>query len=39
VETRIARALLSGDAGDGAVIRVDAVGDELVVTYENRPED
>jgi ATP-dependent Clp protease ATP-binding subunit ClpB len=39
VETRIARALLSGDAGDGAVIRVNAVDDELVVTYENRPED
>ena len=39
VETRIARALLSGDAGDGAVIRVRAVDDELVVTYENRPED
>jgi ATP-dependent Clp protease ATP-binding subunit ClpB len=38
VETRIARALLSGDAGDGAVIRVNAVDDELVVTYENRPE-
>jgi ATP-dependent Clp protease ATP-binding subunit ClpB len=39
VETRIGRALLSGDAGDGAVIRVSAVDDELVVTYENRPED
>jgi ATP-dependent Clp protease ATP-binding subunit ClpB len=39
VETRIARALLSGDAGDGAVVRVNAVDDELVVTYENRPED
>ncbi|BFU45738.1 ATP-dependent chaperone ClpB [Krasilnikovia sp. MM14-A1004] len=39
VETRIARALLSGDAGDGAVIRVDAVDGELVVTYEDRPED
>jgi ATP-dependent Clp protease ATP-binding subunit ClpB len=39
VETRIARALLSGDAGDGAVIRVNAVDDELVVAYENRPED
>jgi ATP-dependent Clp protease ATP-binding subunit ClpB len=38
VETRIARALLSGDAGDGAVIRVNAVDDELTVTYENRPE-
>ncbi|RZU51160.1 ATP-dependent Clp protease ATP-binding subunit ClpB [Krasilnikovia cinnamomea] len=39
VETRIARALLSGDAGDGAVIRVDAVDDELVVTYQDRPEE
>jgi ATP-dependent Clp protease ATP-binding subunit ClpB len=39
VETRIARALLAGDAGDGAAIRVDAVDDELAVTYENRPED
>jgi ATP-dependent Clp protease ATP-binding subunit ClpB len=39
VETRIARALLSGDAGDGAVIRVNVVDEELVVTYENPPGD
>jgi len=39
VETRIARALLSGDAGDSAVIRVNVVDDELAVTYQNRPED
>jgi ATP-dependent Clp protease ATP-binding subunit ClpB len=39
VETRIARALLSGDADDSAVIRVNAVDDELAVMYENRPEE
>jgi len=38
VETRIGRALLAGDVRDGATIRVDAVGDELVVTYENPPD-
>jgi ATP-dependent Clp protease ATP-binding subunit ClpB len=36
VETRIGRALLSGDVTDGATIRVDARDDQLVVTYGNR---
>jgi ATP-dependent Clp protease ATP-binding subunit ClpB len=35
VETRIARALLAGDAGDGAVIRVEYAGGDLTVDYEN----
>ena len=35
VETRIGRALLAGDARDGAVIRVNYSGGELTVTYEN----
>jgi ATP-dependent Clp protease ATP-binding subunit ClpB len=39
VETRIGRALLGGDVYDGAVIRVDLDGDELVVTYENPSPD
>jgi len=34
VETRIGRALLSGEAGEGAVVRVDLTDDELAVTYE-----
>jgi ATP-dependent Clp protease ATP-binding subunit ClpB len=38
VETRIGRALLGGDVRDGATVRVDARGGELVVTYENPPE-
>ena len=38
VETRIGRALLGGDVRDGATVRVDAKGDELVVTYDNPPE-
>jgi ATP-dependent Clp protease ATP-binding subunit ClpB len=38
VETRIARALLSGEIGDGEVITVDAEGNELVVGWE-RPEE
>ncbi|HEV8167460.1 MAG TPA: AAA family ATPase, partial [Actinomycetota bacterium] len=38
VETRIGRALLAGDVRDGATVRVDARGEELVVTYENPPE-
>jgi ATP-dependent Clp protease ATP-binding subunit ClpB len=38
VETRIARALIGGDARDGAVIHIDLHGDELVVTYENPPD-
>ncbi|MER5649742.1 ATP-dependent chaperone ClpB [Streptosporangium sp. NPDC002524] len=33
VETRIGRALLSGEADEGAVVRVDLAGDELDVTY------
>jgi len=33
VETRIGRALLAGDVGDGAVIRVGLAGGELSVTY------
>ncbi len=35
VETRIGRALLSGDAAAGAVIRVDSAGGELTVSFEN----
>jgi ATP-dependent Clp protease ATP-binding subunit ClpB len=35
VETRIGRALLSGDAREGAVIRVDLVDGEVAVTYTN----
>ena len=35
VETRIGRALLSGEILDSALIRVDLRGDELVVSYEN----
>jgi ATP-dependent Clp protease ATP-binding subunit ClpB len=35
VETRIGRALLAGDARDGAVIRVGLADGELAVTYEN----
>lgn len=33
VETRIGRALLSGEADEGAVVRVDLADDELAVTY------
>ncbi len=36
VETRIGRALLSGDVHDGAVIRVTLHEGELAVEYENR---
>jgi ATP-dependent Clp protease ATP-binding subunit ClpB len=35
VETQVGRALLSGDAGAGAVIRVGYSDGELTVTYEN----
>jgi WhiB family transcriptional regulator, redox-sensing transcriptional regulator len=35
VETRIGRALVAGDVGDGAAIRVDLADGELAVTYEN----
>ena len=37
VETRIGRALLSGDVRDGATIRVDWREGELAVTYDNPP--
>jgi ATP-dependent Clp protease ATP-binding subunit ClpB len=37
VETRIGRALLTGDVSDGAKIRVDVQDGELVVTWENPP--
>ena len=35
VETRIGRALLSGEILDGATITLDAEGDELVVRWQN----
>jgi ATP-dependent Clp protease ATP-binding subunit ClpB len=35
VETRIGRALISGDIRDGAAIIVDADGDELLVSWRN----
>jgi len=35
VETRIGRALLSGDVQDGAVISLDAVDGELTIRWEN----
>jgi ATP-dependent Clp protease ATP-binding subunit ClpB len=35
VETRIGRALLSGDIRDGATIVLEAEGDELVVSWRN----
>jgi ATP-dependent Clp protease ATP-binding subunit ClpB len=38
VETRIGRALLSGDIRDGATIELDAEGDELIVRFRNPPE-
>jgi ATP-dependent Clp protease ATP-binding subunit ClpB len=37
VETRIGRALLSGDVRDGATIRVDWREGDLTVTYDNPP--
>jgi ATP-dependent Clp protease ATP-binding subunit ClpB len=36
VETRIGRALLAGDAREGAVIQVDYADAELTVSYRNR---
>jgi ATP-dependent Clp protease ATP-binding subunit ClpB len=39
VETRIGRALLSGEILDGAVISLDADGDELIVTWRNEDVD
>jgi ATP-dependent Clp protease ATP-binding subunit ClpB len=38
VETRIGRALLSGDVRDGATVTVDARNDDLHVSYQNPPE-
>ena len=38
VETRIGRALLSGNIHDGALIRVEVEDDDLVITWENPPE-
>jgi ATP-dependent Clp protease ATP-binding subunit ClpB len=35
VETRIGRALLSGEIHDGATISLDAEGDELIVSWRN----
>jgi ATP-dependent Clp protease ATP-binding subunit ClpB len=35
VETRIGRALLTGEIIDGATITLDAEGDELVVRWRN----
>ena len=39
VETRIGRALLSGEIGDGDVIVLDAHGDELIVRWETADEE
>jgi hypothetical protein len=38
VETRIGRALLSGEIGEGDVIVVDADGDELIVRWSRADE-
>jgi ATP-dependent Clp protease ATP-binding subunit ClpB len=38
VETKIGRALLSGEIHDGATIMLEAEADELVVTWRNPPE-
>jgi ATP-dependent Clp protease ATP-binding subunit ClpB len=35
METRIARALISGDVMDGATIRVKVVEGDLVVVFDN----
>jgi ATP-dependent Clp protease ATP-binding subunit ClpB len=37
VETRIARALLAGDAPDGAEVHIDVTRDELQVTFHRDP--
>ncbi|MFF3665038.1 ATP-dependent chaperone ClpB [Microtetraspora malaysiensis] len=39
VETRIGRALIAGDVGDGATITVGVSGDELVVGFRNPGQD
>jgi ATP-dependent Clp protease ATP-binding subunit ClpB len=38
VETRIGRALLSGDIKDGGVIEVELENDQLVIRHQNPPE-
>jgi len=38
LETRIGRELIAGDVREGAVLTVDAPGEELTVTYSNPPE-
>jgi len=38
VETRIGRALIAGEIGDGSTITVDADEDELVVRWDEAPE-
>jgi ATP-dependent Clp protease ATP-binding subunit ClpB len=35
VETRIGRALVAGDVGNGTVIRIDAAEGEIAVSYHN----
>jgi ATP-dependent Clp protease ATP-binding subunit ClpB len=37
VETRVGRALLAGDLGDGSHIRIDVKDDELSVDYDSPP--
>jgi ATP-dependent Clp protease ATP-binding subunit ClpB len=37
VETRIGRALLSGEIHDGATITIDADDDELLISWTNPP--
>jgi ATP-dependent Clp protease ATP-binding subunit ClpB len=39
VETRIGRALLSGEIHDGATITIDADDDELLISWTNPPGD
>jgi ATP-dependent Clp protease ATP-binding subunit ClpB len=39
VETRIGRALISGEIGEGDRITVDAEGDELIVRWTRTEED
>jgi ATP-dependent Clp protease ATP-binding subunit ClpB len=39
VETRIARALIAGDIGPGATIRIDTQGDELVMRWQGGEEE
>src|SRR4051812_35666792 len=38
VETRIGRALLTGDVRDGAAVRVELSNGQMVVAYENPPQ-